>query len=124
MKDIISYAKEAQEAFKNYINSGDVDFNLRDKVYADISRIETLDNDSREELDEFINNYGSKEIPLFVGLNFDRFSKFFRGMLPLNLSRDNKGIYSARGNFTSVVTDKSPSFTVKVKRKTYAKKSA
>ena len=124
MDDIISYAKDAQEAFKNYVNSGDIDLDLCHKIYDDISRIELLDTKSREELDSFINNNTIDEIPLSVGLESDEYSKYIRRMLPVKLSKHNKHIYRAEGNFYSVVADEPSPITVKVKRKTYAKKSA
>lgn len=124
MKDIISYAKEAQDAFKNYIKSGDVDPILCHKIYDYISRIESLDEKSRKELDQFISNNSLVQISLSVGLDSDNFSKFFRRMLPVKISRRNKRVYRVKGNFSSFVASDPAPITVNVKRKTYAKKSA
>ena len=124
MKDIISYAKEAQEAFKNYINGENVDLSLCHKIYDDISHIESLDEESKRDLDSFINNNALVEIPLSVGLDSDKYGRFFRRMLPIKLSRGNRGVQSAKGDFSSIVADSPASITVKVKRRTYARKGA
>lgn len=122
MTDIVAYAKRAKEAFRNYIDSGDANSDLCHKIYDDISHIESLDGESKRELDLFINNNTLNEISLSVGLDSDSFSRFYRKMLPVKLSRRNKRVYKVKGNFDLFIADDPAPITVKVK--TYAKKSA
>lgn len=122
--NIINKAKDASEAFKNYLKTDFMDVKLCERIYGYIQNIENLTNDERDDLDQFINDNLYDEVHLadiyLVTSSRETLNKRLKRMIPFTAFKlDN--VREAKGDILNVTKTKQQEITVNVKRKTYVK---
>ncbi len=125
MNNIIEYIKNAKTAFQTYIDKDDIDYNLCKKIYDYIQNAENLNDNEKNELDEFINENTIRIINIANIYtnpeNKKTLKKQFIKMMPLTIAKPDSRIYKANGNFSSL---NSQNIKRPIKIKTYPKKAA
>lgn len=125
MNNIIEYIKNAKTAFQTYIDKDDIDYNLCKKIYDYIQNAENLNDNEKNELDEFINENTIRIINIANIYtnpeNKKTLKKQFIKMMPLTIAKPDSRIYKASGNFSSL---NSQNIKRPIKIKTYPKKAA
>ncbi len=123
MNNLVEYTKEAKKAFKTYINSDESNYDLCEKIYEYIQKIENLNSDEKNELDSFINeNTFSIVANIYTDKNRKKtLKKQLIRMTPFNLAKPDSRIYRANGDFSQFISSKNKQ---SIKIKTYPKKMA
>lgn len=127
METVISYAKEAAEAFKYYVSINGIDETSK-KIYQYIQDINSLNEEEKNELDVFISDYtvDNEHVADIVYMTDNGREGLFKSlnrMKPFVSSKPSERFYEARGEALQIVKNNDQK-TVKVIKRTYPKKAA
>lgn len=124
---IISYARDAAEAFKYYVSINGID-ECSKKMYQFIQNINNLSDEDKVDLDLFIseNTVDVKHLADITYISESRQEGIFNSLMrmkPFKVSKPEQRFCEARGNGLQIVKSNTKE-TVKVFKRTYPKNMA
>lgn len=118
MKNIITYAKKAREAYINYINTENYDTKICEEISNYIKNIENLTDNESNKLITFINKNieNIKHIAdVYVPEDNRSIKTKFKRIIPMKLSKTQSNIYKAKGKFENMLEQNK---TIKIRKLT------